>query len=162
MPHSPLPPYLLPEVIAYNRLMADSFMRLTGLALVPGAGEMDDADMASRLFHAPQPIVSHGTEADPVFRYGNAKALELWAMDWDAFTRLPSRQSADDTPETQADRNRLLRLTLETGLADGYHGVRRARTGRRFEIRNTLLWNVTDDEGVRHGQAAFIREWRAL
>ena len=37
-------------------------------------------DLAEALFHHPQPLVSHGVQADPVFRYGNAAALSLWQM----------------------------------------------------------------------------------
>jgi hypothetical protein len=118
--------------------------------------------VAEALFEASQPIVSHDTQADPVFRYANRAALELWDMDWDSFTRLPSRLSAETNPATQADRNNHLEDALKYGFVEGLTGIRISSTGRRFEIRDAVLWNVVDLQGVRHGQAAIIGSWQYL
>ena len=152
-----LPPHEHPDIQAYNRLMADSFHRFTGMSLAAG-----DMPLVQALWHAPHPIVSHGTEADPIFRYANAAALKLWEMDWDSFTRLPSRLSAEADSRIQSDRDALLKTTMRNGWVDDYAGIRISRTGRRFEIRDAVLWNVVDAAGVRHGQAAFIRDWRYI
>lgn len=128
---------------AYARLLAESFARLTG---------RDLGDAWTR----PDPIVSHGTEADPIFRWANPAALALWEMDWDAFTRLPSRHSAADTPEIQADRSRLLAEARMKGFVTSYRGIRVSASGRRFAIDDTVLWTVRDADGVVHGQAALI------
>ena len=157
-------PHLTAPVAAYNRLMANSFQRFTGQSIL-GAVEtasLNDCDLAEMMFAAPQAIVSHGAEADPIFRYANAQALKLWEMDWDSFTRLPSRLSAEAAGDIQSDRDALLKAALTKGWVDNYTGVRISRTGKRFDIRNTVLWNVVDDKGMRHGQAAFIRDWRFL
>ncbi|HWU48526.1 MAG TPA: MEKHLA domain-containing protein, partial [Asticcacaulis sp.] len=153
---------LTPDIIAYNRLMADSFQRLTGQPVLPGANPFDGVALANAMFHAEAAIVSHGVEDDPVFRYGNAQALTLWDMDWDSFTLLPSRLSAEPADRVQADRDALLRQALAQGFVDSYGGVRISRTGKRFRIENTVLWNVVDADGRRHGQAALIRNWRWL
>jgi len=150
-------PYQWPEVHAYNRLMAFSFQHFTGQPIVA-----DLAALTEAMWHAPQAIVSHGTEADPIFRYANRQALDLWEMDWDNFTRLPSRLSAEPDSGVQSDRDALLRTALQKGFVDTYAGVRISATGRRFEIRDTVLWNVIDEHGARHGQAAFIRDWAFL
>lgn len=142
-------PFLRPEVAAYSALLADSFQRLLGRPLCEGAP-------AQALWTLPQPLVSHGTEADPVFRYGNAAALALWEMDWEAFNRLPSRQSAADSPEVQADRARLLETARHRGWVPGYTGIRVSASGRRFRISDVILWTVTDAGGTCHGQAALI------
>ena len=157
-------PYLLSDVIAYNRLMANSFQRFTGESILGAtdAARLTNIELAQAMFDAPQAIVSHGTEADPIFRYANAQALALWEMDWANFTRLPSRLSAEAAGDIQLDRNALLKAALASGWIDNYTGVRISSTGRRFDIRDTVLWNVVDDDGVRHGQAAFIRDWRFL
>ncbi|MGN6208196.1 MEKHLA domain-containing protein [Asticcacaulis sp.] len=159
-----MPAYLLPTVIAYNRLMANSFQRFTGESILgaTNAAILTDAELAQAVFDAPQAIVSHGTEADPIFRYANARALRLWEMDWEAFIRLPSRLSAEVASDIQSDRNALLKAALARGWVDDYTGIRIASTGQRFHIRNTTLWNVVDSQGVHHGQAAFIRDWRFL
>ncbi len=156
-------PYLTPEVQAYNRLLAFSFRKFTGQSLI-GRDEagLSDADLAEALFHIPQAVVSHGTEADPIFRYANRAALDLWELDWEAFTRLPSRLSAEPSADIQSDRDGLLKAALQKGWIDHYAGVRISSTGKRFEIRDTVLWNVVDASGVQHGQAAFIRHWTHL
>jgi hypothetical protein len=147
-------PHQHPEIIAYSRLLAESFARWTGHALI------DAPDVPHALYHAPFALVSHGTEADPIFRYANLTAQTLWGLDWEAFTRLPSRLSAQ--PVAAAERQRLLDEALRKGYVDNYSGVRVTKDGRRFMIEDTILWNVTDAAGVRHGQAASIGNWRWL
>lgn len=153
-----MPPdgWMTDSAVAYARLLADSYQRLTGAALLGHPAPDDDRALAAALFAAAFPVVSHGTEADPVFRYGNAAALRLWEMDWAGFTRLPSRLSAEDDPAVQADRDRLLAEARVKGWTDGYRGIRISSTGRRFRIRDTILWTVTDHAGQLHGQAARI------
>ena len=147
-------PWPAPEAVGYAALLVESFRRLTGRALLEG--DLSPFDLAERLFHHPQPLVSHGTEADPVFRYGNAAALALWQMDWPDFTRLPSRHSAQPDPDIQSDRAALLARALQTGWVDDYSGIRISAKGQRFRIADTILWTVTDAQGARHGQAALI------
>ncbi|MBP2158852.1 MULTISPECIES: MEKHLA domain-containing protein [Asticcacaulis] len=154
--------HLTPEVAAYNQWMAFSFYHFVGEDIVAGARQLRTTDLAQAMFDAPVAIVSHGTEADPIFRYANAKALDLWEMDWETFTRLPSRLSAEPESGVQGDRDRSLKSVLETGFVDHYSAIRISSRGRRFEIHDTVLWNVIDRNGVRHGQAAFIRDWRYL
>lgn len=142
-------PALSPKPAAYARLLSESFARLVGRPLCAG-------DPAHALWHLPQPLVSHGTEADPIFRYANQAALALWEMDWDSFTRLPSRLSAQDDPTIQTDRSRYLREAAERGWVSDYTGIRVSATGKRFRIAETILWTVTDATGRKHGQAALI------
>ncbi|MEO1800781.1 MAG: MEKHLA domain-containing protein, partial [Cyanobacteria bacterium J06629_2] len=49
---------------------------------------------AQALFEADFVLVSHGTEADPIYSYANYKALQLWQLNWEDFTSMPSRKSA--------------------------------------------------------------------
>jgi hypothetical protein len=147
-------PWRAREAVAYAALLVTSFERLTGRALLEG--DLPPFDLAERLFHHPQPLVSHGTEADPVFCYGNDAALSLWQMGWHDFTRLPSRQSAQPDPDIQSDRAALLARALQTGWVADYSGIRISAKGQRFRISDTILWTVTDAQGARHGQAALI------
>ncbi len=154
-------PYLLSEVETYSYLLSKSFLQLTGRPILPGLPR-DSAALAEAMFNAPCPIVSHGTEADPIFRYANQAALDLWEMDWDTFTRLPSRLSAEINSDTQADRDSHLEEALKHGVVEGLTGVRISSKGRRFEIRDTTLWTVVDTAAIRHGQAAIIGNWQYL
>ncbi|MCX7627077.1 MAG: MEKHLA domain-containing protein [Methylophilaceae bacterium] len=114
-------------------------------------------DAVCWLDDAPFALVSHGTEADPIFNYGNATALRLFGMDWAAFTTLPSRLSA--MPMDRAERARVLACVARDGYIDGYTGVRVRADGRRFRIQGVTVWNLVDERGAPYGQAALIREW---
>ena len=47
-------------------------------------------------------------------------------------------------------------------IVDDYAGVRIARSGRRFAISQAQVWNIIDEHGGRHGQAATFAEWQFL
>ncbi|HMV54599.1 MAG TPA: MEKHLA domain-containing protein [Rhodocyclaceae bacterium] len=138
--------------------LRESYRRLTGRDLISPAVAAADAPAA--LDAAPFGIVSHGTQADPLFNYANRCALALFAMDWAGFTRLPSRYSAP-TADREA-RAQLLARVAANGFADDYRGLRVAADGRRFVIEDTTIWNVTDENGQPAGQAARIGRWHDL
>ncbi len=163
------------------RLLAESYRRLTGKPL-PGnilpvgaasaaniafsssafaaeAAPADDEALHAALWSAPFAIVAHGTEADPIFFYGNRYALRSFEMDFDEFARLPSRLSAE--PLNQEAREQALRKVSAQGYIDGYSGMRIASSGRRFMITDCTIWNLVDADGVAHGQAAIFVEQQA-
>jgi len=144
--------------VARAGLVLDSFRRLVGRELLSREG--GPLDQAARLFVAPQVVVSHGTEDDPVLWYGNAAALALWEMDWETFTRTPSRLTAE--PAHRDERARLLERTRRDGYVDDYAGIRVSSTGRRFRIEQAIVWNVVDAAGRLHGQAATFDRWTPL
>lgn len=111
-----------------------------------------------QLWRASFVLLSHGTEDDPVFNFGNKLATELFAVPFKELIRLPSRKSAQ--PVSQAERNHLLRQVTEQGFIDDYRGVRISATGRRFYIENARVWNLYDGEGQYYGQAAMFSHWR--
>lgn len=136
-------------------LIAESFERLTGRPLLAGTG-----DMPQDLWTAPLAIVAHGTEADPVFFFGNRMALDLFGMAPQAFAAMPSRLSAEES--LREERAQLMARVTRDGFIDDYSGVRIAADGRRFRIRNATVWNLVDSQGVRHGQAAAFADWQDL
>jgi hypothetical protein len=146
-----------PDVIAYSLLLRDSFERWTKTLLLANA---EDPTFARQLYEADFVLVSHGVEADPVFRYANRKAQQLWKMDWRRFTQTPSRLSAK--PDAREDRQCLLEEAALNGYVSNYRGVRVASDGQTFYIEDTLLWNVVDAKGVKHGQAAMFTKWTNL
>lgn len=135
------------------RILIDSFRRLTG-------GELLDNATPETLWTAPRVIVAHGTEADPIFFYGNALALDVFAMDFAHFTHLPSRYSAE--APRRDERARLLERVLRDGFIDDYSGIRIAADGRRFRIEQAVVWNLIDGSGALHGQAATFTYWTPL
>lgn len=136
-------------------LIADSYARLLGQPLVDSQD-----DLAEALWQAPRVIVAHGTEADPVFFYGNRLALHTFDMDFASFTRLPSRYSAE--PLAREERARLLERVSRDGFIDDYAGVRISASGKRFRIERAVVWNLVDRAGGHHGQAATFSHWLPL
>ena len=126
----------------------------------PGTLNPEPLRLAEKVFHAPFVLVAHGTEADPVLNYGNAAALELWAMSWDEFTRTPSRLTAE--APNREERARLLNAVTTLGFIDDYSGIRISKTGRRFRIAQATVWNLLDERGAYAGQAAMFSHWEFL
>ncbi len=146
-------PDLTTELSYKLMLISESFHRLTGRPL------LDDA-LPESLWSAPRVIVAHGTEADPVFFYGNRMALDVFEMDFANFTQLPSRYSAE--PMNRDERARLLERVSRDGYIDDYAGVRISATGQRFRIEQAVVWNLVDADGKLHGQAATFDRWIML
>jgi len=129
------------------RLIASSYETYVGQPLIEACGDIVDG-----LWKAPDAILAHGTEPDPVFFFANAAALAAFEYDVETILRTPSRLSAE--APLREERQTLLDRVTKEGFIDDYSGVRIASTGRRFRIENATVWNLLDDDGVRHGQAA--------
>lgn len=128
-----------------------SFQHWTGKSLI---------DVPEALFEAPFVVVSHGTEPDPIFNYANRQALMLWEMDWETFTQMPSRKSAE--PMSQEARSRFLAQGKAQGYISDYRGIRISSTGKRFWIENVIVWTVLDELNQPSGQAATFSSWTFL
>ncbi len=150
-----LPPILNEALRDRLHCLIDSYQRLTGHPLLDPA-----PDCLLALWNAPRVVVAHGCEPDPVFFYGNRMALQLFEMDFLAFTSLPSRFSAE-APNRQ-ERARLLERVSQKGFIDDYAGIRIASSGRRFRIEQATVWNLMDQEGQRLGQAATFSHWQMV
>lgn len=137
-------------------LLTSSFERWIGRPLVPAQSSVP----AEMLYRAPFVVVSHATEPDPIFNYGNLRAQELFEMSWHELTRLPSRCSAE--PLEQAERERLMQAVRQRGFIDDYRGVRISAQGRRFLIEQAIVWNVIDAQDRVVGQAAMFDQWEPL
>lgn len=142
----------------HAQLIQYSFRRLLGRNILPEVSCGNH--FAKRLFHAPFAVLSHNAAADPIFNYGNLSALSLFEFSWDELCHLPSRLSAEAS--AQSDRARLLAEVKDKGYSENYQGVRISKTGRRFLIKASIVWNLIDEHGRVHGQAACLRQWEFL
>jgi hypothetical protein len=151
------PDYLAPNLVVHAECLARSLKRFAGRELFPAlAGEA----LARAFAAAPFVVVSHGTQADPILNYGNRAALALWEMDWDEFTRTPSRLTAESPERTE--RARLLAAVAQHGFIDDYSGIRISKSGRRFRILQATVWNLVTESGEPRGQAAMFDRWEFL
>ncbi|MFQ5518901.1 MAG: MEKHLA domain-containing protein [Mariprofundus sp.] len=115
---------------------------------------------ARTLYEAPFALLSHGREDDPIINYANRTAQRLFEMDWNEFTKLPSRLSAE--MPVQQERDALLKRVTENGYIDDYSGIRVSSTGKRFLIDHATVWTVRDHDGNHYGQAAMFNSWSML
>lgn len=145
-------------VVQWSQLLLGSFRRWLGRDLIERKGS--PGEQAKALYHAPFVVVSHGMEADPILNYGNKIALDLWELDWERFSKTPSRLTAE--PGNQAERARMLAQARENGFIDDYKGVRISGTGKRFLVEQAIVWNVVGTEGEQIGQAATFSRWTFL
>lgn len=137
-----------PGVAREIAAVAASFERLLGRPLVEPAGD----DVVQALWDAPHVILAHGAQPDPIFYFGNRAALICFETDLDALLAMPSRLSAE--APLRAERQALLDRVAAHGFIDDYAGVRISARGRRFRIDQAVVWTVSDEAGVRIGQAA--------
>lgn len=147
----PVPdPYRDPAAAARIGLIVSSFETLVGKPLVePGD------DVIAALWQAPQAILAHGTENDPIFFFANRRALDAFGYDVGTMLRTPSRLSAE--APLRDERQALLDRVSRHGFIDDYSGVRITATGERFTIGQAIVWNLIDAGGALHGQAATFR-----
>lgn len=146
------------SIPSHIELLLKSYSKWTGKTLMDLTGSPEE--QAEKIINAPFALVSHNTEIDPVFNFGNKTALELFELGREAFLKLHSRESAE--PVNREERERLLKRVTENGFIDDYRGIRISSTGKRFEIWDATVWNVVDDEGVYKGQAASFDKWKFL
>ncbi len=139
----------------FFELLTGSYARLIGAPLVPPG---KDADWLYR--DAPFAVVAHNTDSDPMFIYANKAAQTCFEYSWEEFTSLPSRLSAE-APD-RAERQSLLDAVARDGFLSGYRGVRVAKSGRRLIIEDGVVWELLDENGLRHGQAATFPSWRDI
>ncbi len=154
----PISTILNASVIEHCQHLLNSFKALLGHDLIDRSPSIEI--QANNLFTANFVIVSHDTQPDPIFNYGNQTALDLWEFDWEHFLKLPSRFSVE--PLAQIDRDQLLLEAKKNGYIQNYGGVRISRTGKRFWIENVTLWTVTDRNGNYIGQAATFSKWSPI
>ena len=153
-----IPYWLIPEVIQHSKHILKSYASITGAVLYDDT--YSDQYRSYLLYHAPYVVVSHGMQQDPIFNYANLTAQQLWKLDWNQFTALPSRLSAE--ADLSKNRQRLLEEAAQKGYIDNYSGVRISFKGMRFLIENVLLWNLKNETNEKIGQAALFRNWTNL
>lgn len=131
--------------------LLNSFEKLTGKSIIERSNP--DNDM-KRVEEANFVLVSHNGAEDPILNYGNSFALKLWELDWESFTKTPSRKTAE--ADLRERRQEMLTIASKQGYFDNYEGIRISSTGKRFMIKEAIIWNVQDEKGQSIGQAAYF------
>lgn len=127
--------------------------RVTGGDLVAEAG-LDPTALGESAWFGDFALLTHRGGADAILNYGNLYVQRLWACDWQTLTRMPSRETAPE--EGREARAALMARAMAQGFVLGYGGERVATDGRRFFIRDAVIWRLVD-MGGDFGVAAFFR-----
>ena len=144
--------------IALSQLLLNSFERFLDRPLVSRNGHAHE--QAERLFQSPSVVVAHGTQDDPILCFANQAALALWETDLSRMLSMPSRETAE--PMERSERAKMLERGRTHGYIDDYQGIRITTTGKRFHIRNAIIWNLIDETETQHGQAATFSDWEFI
>lgn len=145
-------------IINHTRTLLYSYRHWTGKSLLPDIH--DDVLLSRALYFAPFIVVSHGRETDPIFNYANLAAQKLWKIDWNDFTAMPSRLSAEPIEEQR--RNELLEEGKMRGITYLKEGIRVDKNGRKFFIRDVVLFNLLDADHTFLGQGAVYENWEYM
>jgi len=106
---------------------------------------------------APFVVLAHNNEADPVFVYGNVTAQKLFGYSWNEVRTLRSRLSAG--PAEREERQKLLDAVSKNGSIENYRGLRVKSSGAKFWMEDGIVWQLRDEQGRDHGQAATFSRW---
>lgn len=119
-------------------LLLQSYFQLFKKDLIPTSD-----DLIENLFNADFYLVSHQYQNEPILVYGNQKVLDRWEMTWEGFVGTPSRLTAEK--ELQNKRAEILKIADKQGYFDKYEGIRISSTGKRFWIKEALIFNIYED-----------------
>jgi hypothetical protein len=81
-------------------------------------------------------------------------------MSWADFTSTPSRLTAE--APNREERARLLSEVTGQGFIKNYSGVRISASGKRFRIKEAMVWNLTGSGESLIGQAATFTDWERV
>lgn len=146
------------DKLNHVQLLLDSFQKAVGRNLIVRT-ENPILDLQF-IENADFVLISHNNDPDPILTYGNPKALELWEMSWNEFTSTPSKETAEE--ENRRMREEMLEQAKVQGYFDNYEGVRVSKNGKRFRIKDALIWNLVDENGNQVGQAAVFERYDYL
>ena len=145
------------DKVKHVQRLLNSLEKLTGENIIKRTTPKEDLKKIERGEFV---LVSHNTAEDPILNYGNPFALKLWELNWEEFTKTPSRNTTEH--DLREKRQKMLKITEKQGYFDQYEGIRVSASGKRFKIKNAIIWNVLNESNFKIGQAAFFNEIQYL
>eukprot|EP00980_Cylindrotheca_fusiformis_P010429 scaffold2315_cov113-Cylindrotheca_fusiformis.AAC.22 len=138
------------------RLLSESLKKSSGTDMFQWInGESDEMSVTSASqvdSNTRFGVLSHGTQPDPIYNYGNRASLELFEYSLEELCRTPSRFST--VPELMGDRSKLIEEIESKGFGYIDDAIRVSAKGKLFLISKILVWTVFDDDNHRIGLAA--------
>ncbi|MDI3325725.1 MEKHLA domain-containing protein [Pontibacterium granulatum] len=156
----PMQPWQSELIIQLSNTIIRSFQARLQYPLAGLPAHASAETLARALYDAPYVVLTHDGDSDPRFTYANRAAQQLWELEWEEIIGMPSRYSAE--PDLREVRAAMLERVQRDGYIDDYQGIRISKTGKRFALGRTVVWNLTDADDHYCGQAATFSEWTAL
>lgn len=153
-------PWQTESIITLSNIIIRSFQERLQYPLAELPEQASAEELAQALYEAPYVILAHDGASDPCFTYANLTAQRLWELEWNEFIGMPSRYSAE--PDLREVRAAMLERVQRDGYIDDYQGIRISKTGRRFELGKTVVWNLNDVDSHYCGQAATFSDWTSI
>lgn len=101
-------------------------------------------------------LISHGTEANPIYNFGNVAALQAFMRSWHDLM-IPSAESVVLRSQDETLRNELMQKVTDHGFVEGASGIRVRGDGKFIKLVDAVVWNCYDDDNSTYiGQAAFF------
>jgi hypothetical protein len=147
-----------PEIITWSQIILNSYQQLLGKELINRNG--NPREEAKQLFYAPMIVLSHNSDPDPLYNYANLQGLKLWEMTWEELITTPSKSTTE--PILREKRDKFLAETTTKGYITNYQGIRVSRTGKKYKIKDVIVWNLTNEEDQYCGQGATFSRWECL
>ncbi len=139
------------DKVEHIKRILNSFEKLTGNRIIVRKSPKEDF---VQIENGQFVLVSHNGAKDPILNYGNQCALKLWEMTWDEFVKTPSRKTAE--ADIRKQRSEILSIVSKQGYYSNYESIRISSTGKQFKIKNAVIWNVSDENDLYIGQAAYF------
>lgn len=84
-------------------------------------------------------LISHGTQKDPIYNFGNTACLEAFVRTWQELCRIPSRESVVTRSQDDALRIELMNNVTNNGFVEGATGIRVTGDGRLIRLVDAVV-----------------------
>lgn len=151
------------DILTHIRWVDASLRKWTGRGVVERMGLLntnivvEDNSVYETIYNDNRYVlITHGTEVDPIYNFGNRAALTAFWRSWDNLVELPSAQSVVLQSQDEVRRKELMRQVTEQNYVDDATGIRIRDDGTFLRLVDAVVWNCINDEGIAIGQAAFF------
>jgi len=105
-------------------------------------------------------LITHGTEENPIFNFGNQAALSAFYRSWESLTAMASAQSVVLRSIDEEMRIELMRKVTTENYVEGASGIRIRGDGTFIKLIDAVVWNCFNEDGTVIGQAAFFDRYK--
>lgn len=146
------------DIVTHVKLVDASLGNLTGRSVAVRMGlDPSSSDIYESICNSERYVlISHGTEDEPIFNFGNVAALTAFFRSWESLIAMPSAKSVVLRSVDEEMRIQLMQKVTDDNFVEGASGIRIRDDGTYLKFMDAVVWNCFDEEGCKIGQAAFF------